>query len=84
MIPAAPGWIDLVFGVPLLDSRRARAELGWMPTRRADQALLELLDGLHDGAGYDTPPLSARRGMARTAPADPRSLRGRLVHETTG
>ncbi len=81
LIAAGPGWIDLAFGVPLLESTRARTELGWVPARRADEALLELVDGLRDGAGYDTPPLAPRRGLARAAAADPQSLRGRLIAE---
>lgn len=42
-----------------MDSARARNELGWQPQRRADDALVELLDGMRDGAGTDTPPLAA-------------------------
>jgi nucleoside-diphosphate-sugar epimerase len=60
--PASPSWIDLALGVPTMDSERARAELGWRPRRTADEALLELLDGLRDGAAMDTPPLAAQTG----------------------
>ena len=38
---------------------RARTELGWTPEHTSTQALLDLLDGMHDGAGLDTPPLEA-------------------------
>ncbi|MFL5977275.1 MAG: NAD-dependent epimerase/dehydratase family protein [Gaiellaceae bacterium] len=55
--PTPPGWLDLGLNVPLLDVTRARTELGWEPRRRADDALLELLAGLRDGAGAPTPPL---------------------------
>jgi nucleoside-diphosphate-sugar epimerase len=44
--------------VPLLDSARARSELGWETRRRAEEALLELLAGIRDRAGMDTPPLA--------------------------
>ena len=56
--PTPPGWLDLALGVPLLDSARARRELGWEPRRTAEEALLELLAGIRDGAGMDTPPLA--------------------------
>ncbi|HEX4804513.1 MAG TPA: NAD-dependent epimerase/dehydratase family protein [Conexibacter sp.] len=69
--PSPPGWVDLAFAVPLMDTGRARRELGWEPRRSSVEALLELLDGLHDGADFPTPPLSART----TAPARRRELR---------
>jgi hypothetical protein len=46
----------------LLDAGRARAELGWRPRHSATQALEELLAGLREGAGADTPPLDPRAG----------------------
>lgn len=79
LLASSAGWIDLAFGVPLLDARRAREELGWRPTRAADAALLELVQGLREGAGIDTPPLAPRRGLSLAAAADPQSLRGRMV-----
>ena len=60
--PTPPGWLDLALAVPLLDSTRAREELGWEPRRDAGQALFDLLGGLRDGAGIDTPPLHPRTG----------------------
>jgi UDP-glucose 4-epimerase len=60
--PSPPGWLDLALGVPLLDVTRARIELGWEPRRRADDALLELLAGLHEHAGVETPPLAPETG----------------------
>jgi UDP-glucose 4-epimerase len=58
--PSPPGWVDLALGVPIMDSSRARAELGWRPTAGADDALRELLGGMRSGTGLDTPPLSRR------------------------
>jgi len=55
--PSEPGWVDMALAVPLMDSRRAREELGWKPRRESGEALLELLDGMREGAGFDTPPL---------------------------
>ncbi|HMJ03384.1 MAG TPA: NAD-dependent epimerase/dehydratase family protein [Conexibacter sp.] len=60
--PSPPGWIDLALGVPLMDTNRARRELGWEPTTTATDALVELLDGLRDGADFPTPPLAAGSG----------------------
>jgi nucleoside-diphosphate-sugar epimerase len=60
--PVSPGWLDLALRSPLLDAGRARAELGWRPRRSATQALEELLAGLREGAGADTPPLDPRGG----------------------
>ena len=48
--------------VPIMDTGRARRELGWTPQRSADEALLDLLEGLRTGAGLDTPPLSPKTG----------------------
>ncbi len=56
--PTEPGWIDLGLHTPLMDTTRARQELGWTPQRAADDALFELLDGIRLGAGSPTPPLS--------------------------
>jgi UDP-glucose 4-epimerase len=55
--PTPGGWIDLALGVPLMNTAKARKELGWTPRRGADQALLELLDAMREGTGYPTPPL---------------------------
>jgi UDP-glucose 4-epimerase len=63
--PSEPGWVDMAFGVPLLDTSRARRELGWEPRVSATDATLELLDGLRAGADAPTPPLAA----ATTGPA---------------
>jgi UDP-glucose 4-epimerase len=55
--PTEPGWLDMGLAVPLTDTTRARDELGWTPRHGADDALLELLDGMRAGAGHPTPPL---------------------------
>jgi nucleoside-diphosphate-sugar epimerase len=56
--PTPPGWLDLALGVPLVDASRARDELGWEPRRSAEEALLDLLAGLRDREGLETPPLA--------------------------
>jgi nucleoside-diphosphate-sugar epimerase len=72
--PAEPGWLDMAFGTPLMDSTRAATELGWSPGATPSEALHELLSGMGEGAGADTQPLQARwatgtRGSERRRPA---------------
>ena len=55
--PSEPGWIDMALQTPLMDVTRAREQLGWQPERSSVDALLDLLAGMRDGAGMDTPPL---------------------------
>jgi nucleoside-diphosphate-sugar epimerase len=55
--PSPPGWVDMALGVPLMDTTRARRELGWAPIHDAGSALLELIHGIREGAGEHTPPL---------------------------
>jgi UDP-glucose 4-epimerase len=55
--PTEPGWLDMGLAVPLMDMTRARNELGWQPRHSAAQALLDLMAGMRDGAGLNTPPL---------------------------
>ena len=59
LLPADPKLFDLVLGLPLLDTTRARTLLGWTPTRSGAEALSEMLHGLSQGAGGATPPLAA-------------------------
>jgi UDP-glucose 4-epimerase len=60
--PSPPGWVDMALGVPIMSTHRARAELGWTPRHGSREALLELLAGLRDDAGADTPRLDPRAG----------------------
>ena len=55
--PTEPGWLDMALQVPVMNTTRARTELGWAPTRSATDTLVELLQGMSDGAGAQTPPL---------------------------
>lgn len=59
--PTAPGWVDLGLGVPLMDTRKVREDLGWEPDHDAGDALLEVLEGIKDGAGG---PSAALRPLA--------------------
>jgi UDP-glucose 4-epimerase len=70
--PTPPGWLDMALNVPLMSSQRARSELGWEPRHSATDALEELLEGLREGQGGETPPL------------EPDSVGGRLDDLKTG
>jgi nucleoside-diphosphate-sugar epimerase len=56
--PTDPGWVDLVFSAPLMDTGRVRRELGWEPRYDAADAVSEILDGFGDRAGLETAPLT--------------------------
>ena len=60
--PTPPGWLDMGMAVPVMDTGRIRRELGWTPRHSADDALLELLEGIRAAAGAPTPPLDPRSG----------------------
>ena len=60
--PSPEGWVDMALAVPIMDVSRARRELGWTPRFEAGQALLDLLAGLREGAGAETPPLDPHTG----------------------
>ncbi|GLW12410.1 NAD-dependent epimerase [Microtetraspora sp. NBRC 13810] len=62
LVPAAPGLVDLVLNMPIMDIGRAHRELGWRPEHTAVDALRELLEGMRSSEGMDTPPLSSRTG----------------------
>jgi len=55
-----PGWIDLAKRVPLLDTGRAHAELGWSPTCTGPEVLREVITGMADAAYGDSPVLRSR------------------------
>ena len=55
-----PGWVDLAFALPLLDSSRAARELGWVPATDAVTVLREVMLGMRDGASGSTPVLRPR------------------------
>jgi UDP-glucose 4-epimerase len=58
--PVDPGWCDLGFAVPLLDTTRASRELGWSPTVDAMTVLKETLAGMREAAAGRTPVLRPR------------------------
>jgi nucleoside-diphosphate-sugar epimerase len=58
LVPASPDLLDLALHIPIMNSSRAREELGWTPTRTGVDAMREFLEGLRGGAELDTPPLA--------------------------
>lgn len=58
--PIDRGWLDLAFTVPLLDSSRARRELGWIPQWSSTEALADVIKGVAEEAHTDSPPLRRR------------------------
>jgi UDP-glucose 4-epimerase len=73
-----PGWLDMAFAVPLLDTSRASRELGWSPTVDAVTVLRETVSGMRNAASDDTPVLRPRsvlrqlRDAARRGPVSSR------------
>lgn len=55
-----PGWLDLGYSVPLLDTGRAFRELGWSPTHDAVAVLEETIAGMREGASGHTAVLRPR------------------------
>ncbi|MFB4310242.1 NAD-dependent epimerase/dehydratase family protein [Actinomadura sp. GTD37] len=62
LVPASPGLFDLAMEIPIMDTARARSELGWTPRHTAREAFSEFLEGLRTGAGRATPPLAPGTG----------------------
>jgi nucleoside-diphosphate-sugar epimerase len=60
--PVDPGWVDLIFRSPLVDSSRARDELGWVPVHTGHEALAEGLRAMAD------PPDGATAALSGTTP----------------
>jgi hypothetical protein len=58
--PLDPGWIDLAFSVPLLDTTRARTELDWTPRVTATEALADVVAGMRDEGSTGSPVLRPR------------------------
>jgi nucleoside-diphosphate-sugar epimerase len=67
-----PGWIDLAYAVPLLDTSRAESELAWRPQHTEVEVLDEIVAGMLTAASAASPVLRPRRVLdnLRTALAD--------------
>lgn len=55
-----PGWIDLAFSVPLINSDRARTELDWHPVVDTRTAIREAVVGMRNALSTSSAPLRAR------------------------
>lgn len=62
LVPASPALFDLALSLPVMDTTRARTELGWKPTVDALDAVAEVMAGMREGRGGSTPPLTADAG----------------------
>lgn len=58
--PLDPGWLEMAFRVPFMDTSRARDVLGWQPRHTAREVLDEVVAGMADRAGGPFPPLRSR------------------------
>jgi hypothetical protein len=56
LVPASPYLFDAVRRLPVMDTARARNELGWSPRRSSLDALQDLREGLRASAGMNTHP----------------------------
>ncbi|UCM91221.1 NAD-dependent epimerase/dehydratase family protein [Streptomyces marincola] len=65
LVPAPPPLFDAFLRLPLMDCSRAADELGWQPRHTARDALLDLVEGMREGAGLPTPPLRSRLPRGR-------------------
>lgn len=62
LAPAPPELFEAMMHLPLMDTARARTELGWTPRFSAEEALRHVVTGIRTGAGADTPPLDPHAG----------------------
>ena len=62
LIPASPMLIDLALSLPVMDTTRARSVLGWHPSFSSLDAVSEVIEGIRDEAGMETPPLDPDAG----------------------
>jgi UDP-glucose 4-epimerase len=60
--PTSPGWLDMGMQTPIMDVARAKRDLGWQQRFSSEQAVLDLLHGLHERDGMPTPPLQPTAG----------------------
>ncbi|MDD9206116.1 NAD-dependent epimerase/dehydratase family protein, partial [Georgenia sp. 10Sc9-8] len=74
-LPTDPGWLDMAMGVPLMDTSRARTELGWSARHSAHDALAELVEGMARGRGKGTTPMRPHGEAEQPAPTRGRHAR---------
>jgi nucleoside-diphosphate-sugar epimerase len=74
--PLDPGWVELAFAVPLLDTTRARTELGWHPRWTAWEAVADAIVGMAGEEGTASPALRRRSAPAEIVRAVRAGLTG--------
>lgn len=47
------GWVDMGAQVPVMDTARARTELGWAPAKTSQEAVAAVLGGMQQGSGVE-------------------------------
>lgn len=60
--PTPEGWVDMGLKVPVMNTERAQRELGWKARHTSRDALTQILSGIADNVGLDTPPLEPSAG----------------------
>src|SRR5699024_10082662 len=60
ILPMDEGWLDMATSVPLMDTTRAKTELGWQPSVSGVEALGELIDAMSSGEGRSSAPMRPR------------------------
>jgi nucleoside-diphosphate-sugar epimerase len=65
LTPAHPGWFALTDRAALVDTARARIELGWQPVHDGVSALAELVGSVRSGTTAASPALAGQRGSGR-------------------
>jgi len=84
LVPVDPGWLDMAGGAPVLDTGRARRELGWRPRHTAAEAVREVFSGLAQGASSATPALRRRGEEVVPGEVDRERLGHYLADHLTG
>ncbi|PWW20938.1 nucleoside-diphosphate-sugar epimerase [Geodermatophilus normandii] len=74
LTPTEPGWLDLGLQSPVLDTARARTQLGWQPAHRGDDVLRQFVAALGRGDGGPGPLLAASGGREHDPAGDPRNV----------
>ena len=64
-MPAEPALLDLVLSLPLLDTTRIRNELGWEPQVSSADAMREVIAGMVNFSGGETPTLRPDSARSR-------------------
>jgi UDP-glucose 4-epimerase len=78
VIALTPGWYDVAFNTPVMDTTKAQRVLGWTPAHSSTQSARELIEGLADEAVGD----SAATGLNAAPRVNPRAV-VQLVHDAS-